>query len=71
MAGRTVPAAKYAVFTAKGPVPQAIQDTWRYIYSSWLPKSGCERAETEDFELYDERCTHDEGAEVDIYIPIK
>ena len=32
MAGRTVPAARYAVFTAKGPVPKAIQDTWLYIY---------------------------------------
>ncbi|MGE5530113.1 MAG: AraC family transcriptional regulator [Patescibacteria group bacterium] len=72
MSLKTLPAAKYAVFTAKGPCPQAIQDMWRYIYGEWFPRSGLERAETPDFELYDERCVNnDDRCEVDIYIPIK
>ncbi|MCX7920427.1 MAG: GyrI-like domain-containing protein [Clostridia bacterium] len=68
---RTIPAAKYAVFTAKGPVPEKIQEVCRYIYGTWFPNSGYERADSEDFELYDERCTGDESSEVDIYVPIK
>jgi AraC family transcriptional regulator len=70
MIGRTVPAATYAVFTARGPCTKAIQDTTRYIYSTWLPESGYEHAMTADLEVYDERCSDDDTSEVDIYIPI-
>ncbi|HIJ64784.1 MAG TPA: AraC family transcriptional regulator [Candidatus Hydrogenedentes bacterium] len=71
MVARTVPAAKYAVFTSKGKVPDSVQDMGRYIFGTWLPKSGYEHADTEDFEVYDERFTGLEDSEVDIYIPIK
>jgi AraC family transcriptional regulator len=71
MVARTIPSALYAVFTAKGPIPEAIQEMVRYAYGTWLPQSKeYARAETEDFELYDERCTR-AVPEVDIYIPIK
>ncbi|MEJ2563456.1 MAG: GyrI-like domain-containing protein [Anaerolineales bacterium] len=62
--------ATYAVFTARGPCTKAIQDTTRYIYSTWLPESGYEHAMTADLEVYDERCSDDDTSEVDIYIPI-
>ena len=72
MTAKTIPAAKYAVFTAKGTIPQAIQDTIKYIYSKWFTSSGYVRAETEDFEYYDERSVeNNESTEVDIYIPVK
>lgn len=29
----------WAIFTAAGPFPQAMQDTWARIYSEWLPTS--------------------------------
>jgi len=71
MIGRTIPAATYAVFTAKGPITKAVQDATRYIYSTWLPESGYEHAMTADLEVYDERRMSDEDqSEVDIYIPI-
>ncbi len=67
----TIPAATYAVFSAEGPVPNAIQDLWKYIYGTWLPASKeWDRAETEDFELYDDRM-HASPPVVDIYIPVK
>lgn len=67
----TIPAATYAVFPAEGPVPNAIQDMWKYIYGTWLPGSDTwERADTEDFELYDERMEQDPPV-VDIYIPVR
>ena len=70
MVCRTIPASKYAVFTARGKIPGSIQDTFKYIYQEWLPNSNLQRANSAEFELYDERCEDAENAEVDIYIPI-
>lgn len=66
----TIPAANYAVFTAHGQIPKSIQDTSNYIYKEWLPNSDYKRAETAEFELYDDRCQRGEDAEVDIYLPV-
>lgn len=72
MSVKVVPASKYAVFTAKGIMPEAIQQTWKDIYGKWFPASGYERTDGPDFEWYDTRSqVNDENAEVDIYIPIK
>jgi AraC family transcriptional regulator len=74
MTSKTIPASKYAVFTAKAESKEktsdAIQETWKDIYAKWFPVSGYERTDGPDFELYDERCGW-EKPEVDIYIPIK
>ncbi|QIQ05683.1 AraC family transcriptional regulator [Streptomyces liangshanensis] len=32
-----VPAGTWAVFTASGPVPEAIQNLWRDVYAEWFP----------------------------------
>jgi len=61
-----VPAARYAVFLHAGNV-RTIQETWKQIFSSWLPKSGMQSNETPDFEVYDERfdaATGDGGVEI-------
>jgi AraC family transcriptional regulator len=61
-----VPAARYAVFLHEGNV-EAIQDTWRQIFSIWLPSSGMQSNETPDFEVYDERfdgATGEGGVEI-------
>jgi AraC family transcriptional regulator len=71
MVCKTIPPATYAVFTAHGKMPEAIQETTKYIYQEWLPASGYQHAGTPDFELYDERSTvGGEDALVDIHIPI-
>jgi AraC family transcriptional regulator len=71
MVARTIPTATYAVFTSEGPMPETIQKVTKYIYGTWLPnQTEYERAETEDFELYDERCMQ-EVPIVEIYVPIK
>jgi len=74
MIGKTIPASKYAVFTAeaksKEDTPKAIQQTWDNIYGKWFPASSYERTDGPDFELYDERCDL-QRPQVDIYIPIK
>lgn len=71
MVAKTLPAAKYAVFTHKG-TPDTVGKTWDYIFRTWLKESGCEPVGSFSFELYDER-SHPEGEnpEIDIYLPVK
>ncbi|MEU1189303.1 AraC family transcriptional regulator [Streptomyces sp. NPDC005859] len=39
MAALAVPAGTWAVFTASGPAPQAIQELWRDVYTQWFPSN--------------------------------
>lgn len=65
---KEIPAAKYAVFTAKGPFNQSIAKTW--LEEIW-PNKEIERTFTNDFEWYDSKSTDDENSIVKIYIAIK
>jgi AraC family transcriptional regulator len=78
MVVKQVPAAKYAVFTHRGPLSDVENDldsTYAAIYREWLPASGYEQADSPDFELYDERFVFGQPqqpqSEIDIYIPIR
>ena len=69
---KDIPSQRYAVFTAKGQVPQSVWETLDYIYGEWFPHSGHERFDGPDIEWYDERYNPATGSgEVDLYIPIK
>jgi AraC family transcriptional regulator len=46
-----VPAAKWAVFDAIGPMPTAIQDLTRRIFAEWFPTTGYQHPEYE-LEVY-------------------
>lgn len=35
----SVPAGTWAVFTASGPAPQAIQELWRDVFTQWFPST--------------------------------
>jgi predicted transcriptional regulator YdeE len=63
----TVPSSKYAVMTAKGPLPYAVPSAWEYIWSHDFPHTRAFRA---DFEIYDQRSKAVRDAEVDLYISI-
>ncbi|MGW0707335.1 AraC family transcriptional regulator [Streptomyces sp. NPDC002643] len=39
MTALSVPAGTWAVFTASGPAPQAIQELWRDVYAEWFPSN--------------------------------
>lgn len=60
----------WVVFECVGPLPGAIQDVWKRIYSEWFPSSGYEHAGTAEIEWYDEG----DGSAVDykseVWIPI-
>ena len=71
MIGRVIPKAEYLVFTAKGSIPDDLQETIKQIYGTWLPNSKYRHAGTPDFELYDCHRMGEHSSEVDVYIPIK
>lgn len=81
-----VPEATYAVFTTP-PVdvtaggkdgkanrenfPNAIRQTWKYIFEEWFQNSGYRYDESKlDFEFYDERCHFRPDTVMDIYVPV-
>lgn len=67
----SIPSAKYAVFTTEvGPVKDIVMQAWMGIWK-WFETANVERTFTGDFEVYDEKCTNPDQAQVDIYIAIK
>lgn len=66
-----VPALKYALFQHKGPI-ERIDETYGFIYGTWLARSEYEQADGPSLERYDKRFG-DGGAksELDILIPIR
>ena len=68
-----VPPGLYGIFSpppTEGDLAQAVVDTWRYIFETWLPDSGYALApQGLDYEFYDERC-HGAPYSMDICIPL-
>jgi AraC family transcriptional regulator len=78
-----IPEATYAVFTTppvdltadsranEADFPNAIKQTWKYIFEEWFKDSGYEYDESKlDFEFYDERCHFRPDTVMDIYVPV-
>lgn len=58
-----------AVFTT---TLSKIGESFQEIYGTWLPRSGYQRAEGPDFEVYDEKWDSDDPkSEFYLYIPVK
>ena len=62
---RNIPPQTYAVFKAKGRMPDEIYGVWANIWSSELP-----RTYTYDFEVYDKRFTRPQAKEADVYVAV-
>jgi predicted transcriptional regulator YdeE len=65
MAVVRIPAQTYAVFTAAGPMPDAILGVWTSIWGTNLP-----RTYTCDFEQYDARFVRPENKEIDVCVAV-
>lgn len=65
-----VPAGLWVVFKCVGPIPSAIQDLWKRIYTEWFPSSGYEHSGGTEIEWYsdDDGCSDEYVSE--IWIPI-
>lgn len=69
---KVLPGGRYAVFTHRGTL-RLLQQTFTYIWGTWLLETKEEMDGREDFELYDRRFLgydHPES-EIDLYIPVK
>lgn len=67
----TVPAGKYAVFTTRGPLPEAIQGVFKKIYNEFFPSTNYEHAGTAELEVYLPGDPSQDDYESEIWIPIK
>lgn len=67
----SIPASTWAVFKCVGPMPNAIQDTWKRIYSEWLPQSEFARIQEYDFEKYTKGNSQSVDYISEIWIPVK
>lgn len=67
----TIPASKWLVFEAVGPVPTAIQQTTREIFESFLPSSQYEFTQAPDFERYPNGDVTAQDYVTEIWIPVK
>jgi predicted transcriptional regulator YdeE len=63
---------RYAVFTSeRGPVVKVVQEVWQRIWSISERELGGQRAFQTDFEIYDQRATDPENAQIDVYIGLR
>ncbi len=68
----TLPAQRYAVFTAVGAFPRSVWKAVDFAYGDWLKRPGHRRAAGPDFEWYDTRYDAAAGSgEIDLYVPIE
>ena len=70
----TIPATLWAVFEILGPMrplPNAMQDIWKRIYSEWLPNSTYEHAMLPEIEYYSSGDMMADDYKTEIWIPIK
>jgi AraC family transcriptional regulator len=47
-----IPAETWAVFESIGPMPKALQDVYKRIYSEWFPSTGYEHGPEHEIEVY-------------------
>lgn len=66
-----IPKLTWTVFEAVGPIPGAIQDTWKRIFSEWFPSSGYEHAEGPELEVYEPGDMSKPDYKSYIWIPVK
>ncbi len=67
----TIPAANWVVFEVNGPMPNAMQQTWKKIFSEWFPSSGYDHTGGPELELYTDGDTFSENYYSEIWIPIE
>lgn len=66
-----IPASKWVVFEVHGAMPDAMQNTWKQIFSEWFPTSGYEHAGTPELEVYTDDDPSSPDCYSEIWIPVK
>ncbi len=66
-----IPASTWGVFEVHGPMPDAMQDTWKKIISEWFPSNAYEHAGTPELEVYPPEDAYRPESYSEIWIPLK
>lgn len=66
----TIPALTWGVFEAVGPLPNAIQDLFKRIYTEFFPAGGYERANGPDIEVYYEGDCNSPDYRSEVWLPV-
>lgn len=66
-----IPASKWVVFEVHGPMPHAMQNTWKQIFSEWFPSNSYVQAGTPELEVYSNEDPSSPDLYSEIWIPIK
>ena len=71
-----IPVHTWAVFPCRGPMPLALQEVNRRIFSEWLPASRYELSEGYNIEYYSDAADYKEGTSdpeyyAEVWIPVK
>ncbi|WP_134704629.1 AraC family transcriptional regulator [Ammoniphilus sp. YIM 78166] len=67
----TIPAATWAVFESVGPLPDAIQDVTRRIYTEWFPATGYQHDCAPELEVYPAGDTNSADYKCEVWVPIR
>lgn len=65
-----VPASTWAVFTARGKFPDALQNVWGRIYAEWFPMSGYEVSDGPEILWNESKDTSLPDYHSEIWIPV-
>jgi AraC family transcriptional regulator len=67
----TIPAATWAVFECLGPLPEAIQDVTRRIFSEWFPATGYQLDCGPELEVYPVGDIYSSDYRCEVWVPVK
>lgn len=65
-----IPARTWAVFACKGGMPDAIQQTWKKIYTEFFPNAEYEPTREMDIEAYPDGDTSSPDYQCEIWLPV-
>jgi predicted transcriptional regulator YdeE len=67
-----IPAGRYAVISSsRGPITRIVPEVWQRIWSMSPKELGGRRAFKTDFEIYDQRASDPENAQIEVYIGLR
>jgi len=65
-----IPPTTYAIFESKGKIPEALQATWKRIFSDWLPSFSYVLEDGPQIEWYSLGDMKSEAYESEVWIPV-
>jgi len=67
-----IPGGRYSVVVSnRGPVAQVVPETWKRIWSMSPAELGGVRSYRADYEIYDQRATDPERAQIDVFVGLR